>query len=120
MTDRNPLELITRARVISALAHHKGKKNGISADMLVRKITGRNERHAPCERKLRIVITEMRIAGEHICSTTTDGYFMAETPEELQQTCALLHSRAMTGLMQVSGMKKVSLPDLVGQQHLPT
>ena len=120
MGDRNPIELITRVNVINVLAHHKGAKNGISADLLVRKITGLNESHKPCERRLRTVISEMRIEGEHVCSTPANGYFIAETPEELNATCALLHSRAMTSLKQVSGMTRISLPDLAGQTHLPT
>lgn len=120
MTDRNPIELITRVNVINVLANHKGAKNGISADLLVRKITGLNEQHAPCERRLRHVVTEMCMEGDHVCSTPANGYFLAETPEELKATCALLHSRAMTSLMQVKGMMNISLADLVGQQHLPT
>tara|TARA_R110002096_G_scaffold172484_9_gene346208 strand:+ start:154 stop:516 length:363 start_codon:yes stop_codon:yes gene_type:complete len=120
MTDRNPIELITPARLKCALAHHIGAGNGISARDLVKQVTGDPEPNPAGERRLRDLIVEMRISGQHICATPTNGYFMAETTEELEKTCAYLKSRAMTGLMQVSAMTRISLPDLVGQQKLPT
>lgn len=120
MNDRNPLELITRITLKNALAHHIGARNGISARELVREITKSSDVNPAGERRLRDLIVEMRIEGQHICATPTNGYFMAETTAELEKTCSHLKSRAMTGLMQVSAMTRISLPDLVGQQKLPT
>jgi hypothetical protein len=35
-------------------------------------------------------------------------------------TCNFLYDRAMTSLRQIATMRRVSLPDLRGQLHLPT
>ena len=63
------------------------------------------------------VLTEL---SHHICAHPGTGYFMAETPEELNETCKFLVDRSMTTLTQVSRMKRIALPDLHGQLHLKT
>lgn len=110
---------ITKADVQQALARHIGAANGVHARDLVQEITGFGDDSA-LQRQLRHAIEELRREGAHICGTPQSGYFMAQTPEELNQTCVFLHDRAMTTLSQVAAMKNVSLPDLRGQLRLPT
>lgn len=105
--------------VLKALRGHIGRANGQRADLLVMEITG-GHTCGPCERRLRQLITELRLEGHHVCAHPETGYFIAETEEELNQTCLFLYERAMTGLTQVSRMKNTSLPDLRGQLRLPT
>lgn len=111
---------ITPAQVLTALSHHIGQANGIHVRELVQRITGQVFTTSPMERKVRQIIVDLRMEGHHICAHPALGYFMAETPQELEQTIEFLYDRAMTSLAQIARMKKVSLPDLRGQLHLPT
>ncbi len=106
------------ANVLAALSRHIGAANGIRGDRLVVEILG--EHDAVAERNLREIVMHLRLDGHHVCATPGDGYFLAETAEELDQTCLFLHDRAMTTLKQIAAMKRISLPDLRGQLHLPT
>lgn len=110
---------ITQATVLAALAAHAGKEKGIHARDLARKIAGAHSGPA-AERRLRQVITELRLEGQHICGTPEQGYYLAADADELNHTCSFLYERAMASLKQISSMKRVSLPDLRGQLHLPT
>lgn len=110
---------ISQATVQQALSRHIGIALAVHGRELVYEITGVQDDPALL-RQLRHVIEALRRDGAHVCGTPTSGYFMAETPEELNQTCEFLHDRAMTTLSQVAAMKNVSLPDLRGQLKLPT
>lgn len=112
--------MFTKDEVLFALRRHIGKRNGVTAEDLVAELTGKAGPDPVAERQLRKVITELRMAGHHICAHPKTGYFIAQTDEELNQTCEFLYERAMASLVQVSRMKNVSLPDLRGQLHLPT
>ena len=110
---------ISKSTVTAALASHIGEANGIHARELAIALVGGNA-GAVAERRLRQVITELRMDGQHICGTPEAGYFLATDAAELNKTCAFLYDRAMASLQQVACMKRVSLPDLRGQLHLPT
>lgn len=110
---------INRADVLRALSGHVGVALGVHIGQLTHEITGLAPDPAH-ERRVRVLIEELRREGEHICATPRDGYFIAQTAEELEATCKFLYDRAMTTLKQVSAMKKIALPDLAGQLHIKT
>lgn len=111
---------LTRDTVLVALRDHIGEGRGVRAVDLCREIVGASV-SAHDLRALRKLIQMLRTEGQHICGTPDQhGYYLAATPEELERTCAFLTDRAMTSLTQVSAMKRVSVPDLVGQLRLPT
>ena len=101
------------AQVLQTLSRHIGQGNGISVAELSKQ-TGLTER------ALRARITELRLEGQAICGTPTEGYFIAATEDELDRTCQFIRSRAMSSLKIESMMRKIPLPDLIGQLHLPT
>lgn len=113
------MSALTSAAVLSALSHHIGVGNGVHSDLLVHEILG-HFGGAAYERRLRQIVTALRLEGHHVCAHPLHGYFIAATPEELDATCAFLYERALASLTQISRMKQVSLPDLRGQLHLPT
>jgi hypothetical protein len=112
--------LFTRDEVLVALRRHIGQDNGATAAELVGEITATYGADPVGERLLRRYVVELREEGHHICAHPTSGYFSANSDAELQATCEYLYDRAMTSLKQVAAMKRVSLPDLRGQLHLPT
>ena len=114
------MSYLNRDAVLTALSSHIGQGNGIRSVDLVREITGFPPVTHYGERALRTIITALRMEGHHICGLPESGYFIAATPAELDSTCEFLYDRAMTTLKQIARMKKIALPDLRGQMHLPT
>lgn len=106
--------------LLVVMRQHIGKANGIKAADLVDEITKHAGTRICSERDLRSVVESMREEGHHICAHPRDGYFIAEDPAELDETCAFLQSRALRSLKQVAAMRRVSLPTLFGQMNLPT
>lgn len=98
-------------QLLNLLSQHQGQDKGIGAGALSTKA-------GLSQRQLRKLISALRDEGIAICGKPNTGYFMAVTPEELQQSCAFLEHRALHSLRVLSRMKKVSLPDLLGQLKL--
>lgn len=105
--------MVTASQMLSTLSHHIGKGNGIGVKQLA-------QIHAIPERQVRHLISALRDDGQAICGTPADGYFVAATPEELQDTCEFLRSRAMHSLGLEAKLRRIPLSDLFGQLHLPT
>mgnify|MGYP001570962665 FL=1 len=100
-------------RILVALTCRIGKDRGIS-------VKGLAFCNGICERHVRRYISQLRGEGYAICGTPETGYYMAQTAEELEQTCQFLRSRAMHSLVLESKLRKIPLPDLLGQLHLKT
>ncbi len=102
-----------RARVLAAMTIRPGKANGIKGWELAQML----ELH---QREVRQAITDLRLEGIAICGKPDTGYFIAATPEELEETCNFLRSRAMHSLTLESKLRHVPLPELLGQLRLKT
>ena len=98
-------------RLLNALSAHQGRDRGIGAKALAIDV-GVNPR------RLRKLISQVRDEGIAVCGQPSTGYFVPVTAEELQESCAFLEHRALHSLRLLSRMKKVSLPDLLGQLKL--
>lgn len=102
-----------KALVLTVLSRHIGRGNGISMRELELQLD-------MLGRAVRKHISDLRDDGNAICGTPKDGYFIAATPEELETTCEFLRSRAMHSLGLESKLRRIPLPDLLGQLHVPT
>jgi hypothetical protein len=111
---------ITRDLVLAALARHVGRDKGVRIQELVYEITGETLRSEGAERKVRELVSELRESGVAICAYPGDGYYIAGSAEELEQCCAFLRSRAMHSLVLESRLRKITLPELLGQLRLET
>jgi hypothetical protein len=111
---------ISQAQVIGELARHVGQANGVHVRDLVTRITGQSVSCAFMERRVRTLVTELRLEGSPICGNPASGYFFAETAAELEDTCSFLRSRAMSSLVIESRLRRISMPELLGQMLLPT
>lgn len=105
--------MTTPSQCLSVLSHHIGKGNGIGVKDLAQQLSAQ-------ERHVRTLISDLRGEGHAICGTPRDGYYIAATPEELQQTCEFLRHRALHSLGLEAKLRRIPLPDLLGQLHLPT
>ena len=95
------------------LERHIGRDRGITAAAIAATLG------CP-ERVVRELVTELRQDGRAVCGHPADGYFIAATREELEETCAFLRSRAMHSLVLESKLRGMPLADLVGQLRLKT
>lgn len=93
------------------LAKHRGRDHGISvAELSV--VTGLSAR------TLREAISELRTRGHAIVGTPETGYYIAQTPDEVQECCRFLRARAMHSLTIEARLRRLALPELLGQLAL--
>lgn len=105
--------------LLVALRNHIGRERGVTVSALAHETL----RHAPTrgeERAIRKTVVELRMLGHHICAHPASGYYLAADADELDATIVFLRERAMSSLQQIAAMKRISVPDLWGQLHLPT
>lgn len=100
-------------QLLMKLQQHIGKANGI---------TGKNVALAldVPPRQIRRLVEELRLEGHAVCGYPGEGYYIAANAQEIEDTCAFLHSRAMSSLKQESVMSKCAVPVLSGQMNLET
>lgn len=103
----------TPEQLITILSRHIGKGNGIGVKELAESLQTQ-------PRNVRSLISYLRDDGHAICGTPKDGYFMAATAAELEETCAFIRKRAMHSLCLESRLRKIPMADLLGQLHVPT
>lgn len=99
--------------LITLLSHHIGAQNGLTAARIASML-------GITMRRVRFLVSELREEGTAVCGTPQTGYYIAATPEELEETCQFLRGRAMRSLMLESRLRKVALEDLIGQMRLRT
>jgi hypothetical protein len=101
------------ATVAQLLGNHRGAGNGIHVRQLALKalIT---------ERAVRQAVTDLRMQGVSVCGTPDTGYFLATSAAELGPTLQFIRSRALKSLLLEARLRKVALPDLIGQLRVPT
>lgn len=106
------MTVTTTTTLLNVLSKHHGAARGIPARYLAI--------YCGCNlRTLRKLISQARFQdGAAICGHPRTGYFMAQTPEELEMCCAFLRHRAIHSLQLLSRMTKTSMPDLIGQLKL--
>lgn len=100
-------------RVLTVLARHVGAGFGIGAGELA-------ETTGISERRLRRIISQLREDGTAICGHPRTGYYIAQTHAELEESCQFLRARAMHSLALEARLRRIPLPDLLGQLKLPT
>lgn len=99
--------------LIALLAAHQGVGNGIRVDAIARAL-----KIDP--RTVRRLVSEARAEGVAIAAHPGTGYFIARTPDEIEMCCAFLRSRAMHTLGLEARLRKIPLPELIGQLRLKT
>ena len=99
--------------MLAYLSGHIGRDKGVRAREVAAFIGW-------SEREVRKFISELREHGHPVCGTPRTGYYIAGTNEEWQETDAFLYARAMHTLRRLAQVRKISIPDLLGQLRLKT
>ncbi|MDY6789701.1 MAG: hypothetical protein SWH54_00350 [Thermodesulfobacteriota bacterium] len=111
-----------RTRILIIMAGHVGKSNRIGMGELYEQVFETTYEHRINDtRPLRILITELRKDGVAICSKQSQnsgGYWLASAGSELTSYCETLRKRALGILGMEAKVRKMTLPELVGQLSL--
>lgn len=106
--------MATRDDLAAMMAQcHQGKANGVTADHLALRLSIE-------PREVRRAIAELRMEGVQVCGHPKTGYYIAENAEDLEATCEFLRKRAMHSLTLESRLRRIALPELLGQMKLKT
>jgi hypothetical protein len=112
LEDRQQAHQAVYAAFVARMAsQHLGRARGIRCCDLAQSI-------GLPERTIRHLVSEAREQGIAITGTPETGYFVAETSEELEQTCQFLRNRAMHSLRLLSRLTKTPLQELMGQMRI--
>ena len=113
-----------RARLLHILTHrHIGQAQAVKkADLLVEMFGPEaavdKSYNNQYDRSLRAMIEELIQGGQPICSSPTDGYWYAASPEDGLPAAERAYSRAMTQLYNAARLKKNILETYGGQMSL--
>jgi hypothetical protein len=107
-----------RHKLLAELSNHIGEVNAISMTALYEAVFQRPwDDHVNDTRTLRKLITMMREDGVPICSVSSSkgGYYLAAAGSEMADFLRKTERRALRILHRNAKMKKVSLPNYLGQ-----
>jgi hypothetical protein len=111
-----------KGSILAALTTHIGEPNAIGMGELYEQVYGEAWTHRINDtRALRKAITELREEGVPVCSVATShggGYYLAAAGSELSGYMRRNERQALRKLMRNAKMKKISLPDYLGQMRL--
>jgi len=108
-----------KGRVLMILTRHVGREKAIGMGELYEQVYGeRWHNRINDTRELRRVITELRYEGSLIGETRSKsggGYYLARSVSELNSFFDKRKREALKKLDLISKMKKIGLPELMGQ-----
>jgi hypothetical protein len=108
---------LNQERVLALLQEQTGRGNALKAGEIVEMITGR--RTSPTEeRYLRAIIKDLRLKGNPICTHSCYGYWWAASADDLHAASNFLRGKAMSSLRQITKLRNLALPTLIGQLDL--
>jgi len=111
-----------KSRLKDELMEHIGWQNAIGMAELYEIIYGEGwENRINDTRGIRTLITALRNEGRPICSVSNSnggGYYLAAAGSELDSYIKANERRALRVLSRNSRIRKISLPDYLGQMQL--
>ena len=111
-----------RMKLLSEMTNHIGEHNAVGMAELFEMVFGGTWEHRINDtRRLRKVVTELRAEGVPICSVSTKdggGYYLAAAGSELTNYLRRSERRALQILQRNARIKRVSLPNYLGQIKL--
>lgn len=106
--------MATKHDVLAKLATHIGKRNPIGGEDLARQLG------IPSRMLRKHITTLINVDGIGICGHPATGYYIASSPDELENTINFHKGRALHELKKASSLSGLPLEELLGQMHLET
>ena len=109
------------SKVLMILSRHVGQERSIDMGELYSRVFGESYTHKINHtRRLRTIITALRQKGIPIGSTAAKnggGYYLVRAGSELDEYCGRLRRAALNKLALESKLRKLSLPELLGEMQ---
>ena len=106
-------------RLLKVMARHVGRGRAVGMGELYEQVYEKvYDQRINDTRDLRKLITRLRGEGTPICSLSSTGgggYYLASAGSELDDYCKRLRKKALKGLTQEAILRRLTLPELVGQ-----
>lgn len=113
---------IWRLKLYGVMMQHIGPDKRIGMGELFEDVIGEPWSHRINDTKLiRKLVTEMRREGHPVMSDTSSshgGYWLAASASEINNWCNQSKNRALDILQRISTIKKISLPEFLGQMQI--
>lgn len=112
-----------KRRVRRILGDCKGPDHAITMEELARRAKGEHTipgKRYDQSRIIRSVVRELRQEGMAICNRYGHGggYFVAASDEDIDDTCRVLHSRALSSLEIERDLRRINVGALLEQLEL--
>ncbi len=111
-----------KAQMLMVLSKHIGKSNPIRMADLYKEVFKKEPKdNIQTTRIIRTLITELRKEGVPVCSSmksSLGGYYLANAGSELDDYLNRLRNRALRALVVEANLRKMTLPQLIGQIQL--
>jgi len=108
--------------LLGILSRHVGREKAIGMGELYEEVFDRPWRNRINDtRALRTLIQELRKEGVAICSACAyagGGYYLAAAGSEMEDYLSRLRSRALRALALEARLRRITLPELLGQMQL--
>jgi hypothetical protein len=113
----------SKLRLLEALLDHQGKEHAVGMDVLYTQVFNEPVAHKINDtKKIRKLVTAVRNQGRAIasvCSRNGGGYYLPRAGSELEDyLSSMLHRPALKKLAMEAKIRKVSLPELIGQMSI--
>lgn len=116
------MEMEFENRLLKILARHVGRARAVGMGELFQQVFDLPVAHRINDtRRLRELVTKLRLEGTAICSVVSQsggGYYLASAGSELDDYCSRLRKKALKELAQEALLRRLTLPELVGQISL--
>ena len=113
---------VYETRILTILTRHVGVEKAIGMGELYERVYGKPYKNRINDtRALRKILTDLRLKGTLIGETRSQsggGYYLARSASELNEFFNRRKTEALKKLHLVSRMKKIGLPELLGEMTL--
>ena len=110
------------SKILIVLSRHVGTEKALDMGELYSRVFNEPYSHKINHtRRLRTIITALRQKGVPIGSTAAKnggGYYIVRAGSELDEYCGRLRRAALNKLMMESRLRRISMPELLGQMQL--
>ena len=110
------------SKILMVLSRHVGEEKAIDMGELYSRVFNEPYTHKINHtRRLRTIITALRRKGVPIGSTAAKnggGYYLVRAGSELDSYCARLRRAALNKLAMEAKLRRISMPELLGQMQL--
>lgn len=103
------------SQIIDTLKNHRGRGKALPRADLVDRVNGEHPLFPISDRTIRRTIKHLVTQHGYAIGSCPEGYFMAETADEIEEVCKYFDSYGLSLLFVSSKLRKTGMRDYLGQ-----